>query len=81
MIAIITIITCINAKYIYANGYLYKVKDNKENVESSISTVAIPTFEFESYAQILMEPTTGEILYADNENEKMLPASVTKTMR
>lgn len=80
MIAIITIITCINAKYIYANGYLYKVKDNKENVESSISTVAIPTFEFESYAQILMEPTTGEILYADNENEKMLPASVTKTM-
>ena len=27
-----------------------------------------------------MEPTTGKILYANNENEKLLPASVTKVM-
>ena len=27
-----------------------------------------------------MEPTTGKILYANNENEKLLPASVTKIM-
>lgn len=56
--------------------------DNKnyKKVESSIQTVATPTFNFQSGSQILMETTTGEIIYANNENERLLPASVTKIM-
>ncbi len=54
---------------------------NKETKISSISTLASsPEFNFQSEAQVLMEPTTGKILYANNENEKLLPASVTKVM-
>lgn len=48
--------------------------------ESSIQTIATPSFNFTSGAQILMEQTTGNIIYANNENERMLPASVTKVM-
>lgn len=56
--------------------------ENKKykTVESSIQTTATPTFSFQSGAQILMEASTGEIIYANNENEKLLPASVTKVM-
>jgi len=58
------------------------VVDNKnyKTAESSIQTSAAPTFTFQSESQILMEATTGEIIYANNENEKLLPASVTKVM-
>lgn len=48
--------------------------------ESSIQTVAPPSFNFASSAQILMEQSTGNIIYANNENERLLPASVTKVM-
>lgn len=47
--------------------------------ESSIKTSA-PVFNFTSGAQILMEASTGEIIYANNEDEKLYPASVTKIM-
>lgn len=53
---------------------------NYKTAESSIQTTATPTFTFQSQSQILMEATTGEIIYANNENEKLLPASVTKVM-
>ena len=80
IIVLFFIINMVNIRILYASNYLYEVKKVQGNVESSISTVASPTFEFQSYSQILMEPTTGEILYANNENEHMLPASVTKVM-
>jgi len=51
-----------------------------KTAESSIQTAAAPTFTFQSASQILMEATTGEIIYANNENERLLPASVTKIM-
>lgn len=56
--------------------------DNKnyKTAESSIQTAAAPTFNFKSGSQVLMEATTGEIIYANNENERLLPASVTKIM-
>lgn len=60
-------------------SYLYDTK-NSSSLSSSISTVATPDFSFESEAQILMEPVTSKILYANNEEEEMLPASVTKVM-
>lgn len=74
------IISVINSQYIFGISYLYEKKNNYNKLESSISTVATPSFTFESYAQVLMEPSTGKILYANNEKEKMLPASVTKIM-
>ena len=67
---------------IFAANYIYDISNKKSTKEdqSSISTIATPEFNFESVAQILMEPTTGKIIYANNENEKLLPASVTKIM-
>ena len=57
-----------------AATYTYPVNKNKETKISSISTLASsPEFNFQSEAQVLMEPTTGKILYANNENEKLLP--------
>lgn len=53
---------------------------NYKTAESSIQTSAAPNFAFQSASQILMEATTGEIIYANNENERLLPASVTKVM-
>ena len=68
----------------YATNYIYDLKGSNDVIfntdESSISTIAAPEFTFQSVSQILMEPTTGTILYANNENEKLLPASVTKIM-
>lgn len=63
-----------NSESVTAETQKYKT------AESSIQTVAAPTFTFQSAAQILMEATTGEIIYANNENERLLPASVTKVM-
>lgn len=53
---------------------------NYKTAESSIQTATAPVFSFQSASQILMEATTGEIIYANNENERLLPASVTKVM-
>ena len=69
---------------IYAESYIYNIKkgnnDGVKKEESSISTVATPEFTFQSASQILMEASTGKVLYANNENEHLLPASVTKVM-
>lgn len=66
---------------IFASNFYYISKDFENKTDaSSISTVATPEFSFQSVSQIIMEPSTGRILYANNENEKLLPASVTKVM-
>lgn len=62
----------------FGSGYIYEMK--KKNDASSIATVASPSFSFESHAQVLMEPETGNIIYANNAEDEMLPASVTKLM-
>ena len=80
IIVSLIIINILNVNYILGVQYLYKVKNQDGSAQSSISTVSNPSFTFESEAQVLMEPSTGEILYANNENEHMLPASVTKVM-
>lgn len=53
---------------------------NYRTEESSIQTASTPTFNFSSKAQILMEQSTGNIIYANNELETLAPASVTKIM-
>ena len=66
---------------------LVDIDNNEETAyktaESSIKSVVTsttPAFAFESKSQILMEATTGEVIYANNENARLLPASVTKIM-
>lgn len=64
-------------------SYLYDVDTKSKNAESSIrtvQTVATPEFTFESHAQILIEPNSQTILYENNAEEHLLPASVTKVM-
>lgn len=57
----------------------FAVVDTYKKNQSSISTVA-PNFSFKSKSQVLMEPTTKKILYENNADEHLLPASVTKVM-
>jgi D-alanyl-D-alanine carboxypeptidase (penicillin-binding protein 5/6) len=76
---VFTIVICIFSSNIFAANFTY-IKDSNSTNQSSIATVAAPQFSFQSVAQVLMEPTTGKIIYANNENEKLLPASVTKVM-
>lgn len=47
---------------------------------STTLTDATPNFTLESGSAILIEQTTGQILYAHNEHEALRPASVTKLM-
>lgn len=48
----------------------------------SVSTTAVNESEIkvEAKAAVLMDASTGEVLYSFNENEKLYPASVTKIM-
>lgn len=64
---------------IYASDYIY-TNSSKVRAQSSISTIAPPKFDFKSKSQILMEASTGTVIYSKSENEKLLPASVTKIM-
>ncbi|MEG2310886.1 MAG: D-alanyl-D-alanine carboxypeptidase family protein [Clostridia bacterium] len=78
-LAIITlsVFVCISMSYIFSSSFYYKANVNA----SSISVEAqVPVFAFESASQYLIEASTGKVLYANNENEKLLPASVTKVM-
>lgn len=79
------LIVCIISTNVFASNYIYEsAKDESSSYivdESSISTNAsTPEFQFQSAAQVLMEPKSSKIIYANNENERLLPASVTKVM-
>lgn len=68
---------------VLGTSYIYNPKEIKKVDNSSISAQAkieMPTFDFKSQSQYLIEPTTNTVLYANNENERLLPASVTKVM-
>lgn len=81
VMCMIVMITMTNP--IFGVTYLYEAGtpvDSFIEQSSVVSTVATPTFNFQSVSQVLMEPTTGKVLYAHNEHEKLLPASVTKIM-
>lgn len=82
-ICIVIYVFCVIFNLVYAlpDFAVLEVNGNKyKTAESSIQTSNTPVFDFKSRAQILMEATTGEVLYANNENERLLPASVTKIM-
>ena len=84
-IVAVFLIVCIISTNVFASNYIHEsAKDESSSYivdESSISTNAsTPDFQFQSAAQVLMEPKSGKIIYANNENERLLPASVTKVM-
>lgn len=76
-LALFAILLVINS--VSATSYIYT--EEKIEEESSISTASTaPTFNFQSKSQILIELTTGNIIYENNADERILPASVTKVM-
>lgn len=79
--AIVLILLCCLSNVLGAS-YIYKSNQKERQTdESSIATsVSTPVFEFQSESQVLMEASTGKIIYANNEDERLLPASVTKIM-
>ena len=75
-------IMCITSSCFCAS-YMYKRTTKTKTDESSVSTVqtvATPEFTFQSGAQILIDPYSGTVLYENNADEHLLPASVTKVM-
>ncbi len=64
----------------YASNFVF-TNETYLDRQSSISTsVSTPVFNFTSKSQLLMDAATGNIIYANNENEHIYPASVTKIM-
>ncbi len=68
-----------NLVYALPSFAVVDVNTKYQTAESSIKTNA-PVFNFTSGAQVLMEASTGRIIYANNENDRLYPASVTKVM-
>ncbi len=85
---ILTIITITICTYTYAQSDLYKWTLEKPTVSVSTSNDVKTnsqiennnTLNLESGSAILIEQTTGQVLYAHNIHEKLRPASVTKVM-
>ena len=65
-----------NSSYIWSNEQTVETSTNtnKETKENN------DTLNLESGSAILIEQSTGQVLYAHNEHEKLRPASVTKVM-
>jgi len=64
----------------------FAVVDTSEEVQETVKSieaqpaVAEANFNFTSKSQILMEMSTGRVIYENNADEKAYPASVTKIM-
>ena len=69
-----------SSSYIWSSGYSHSI----ETASSSISTVSATedtnSLNLESGAAILIEQSTGQVLYSHNIHEQLRPASVTKVM-
>ena len=79
----------ITTNCIASNMYTWSVsQETSSELEDSISVNATPiqgeetgnTLNFQSGSAILIEQTTGQVLYGYNVHEKLRPASVTKIM-
>lgn len=59
----------------------YYSEDMLVNIPTVATTTSVGTnLDIKAKSVVLMEPHTGKILYAKNENEKLAPASITKIM-
>lgn len=79
-------ILCLNSFSVKAEiNLLNKFEEECEGVEESYKEWSVNVFEeggidVEAKSGLLIEPTTGKILYEKNIDEKFAPASVTKIM-
>ena len=68
----------------FATDSLYVWSNNNSNTNSTLQTVSNVednnSLNLESGSAILIEQTTGKVLYSHNSHEKLRPASVTKVM-
>ena len=86
---IIFIFTIFSTFSCFANDTTYVWSNNNQAIETSntinsteheAKTVSSNTLDLESGSAILIEQSTGKILYEHNIHEKLRPASVTKVM-
>lgn len=61
------------------SGFIYTNPVNASSVGTH-STVPEPNFTIFSKGAVLMDASSGEVLYGKNENEKLYPASTTKIL-
>jgi len=80
------IISSVNASSNTSELPTFAVVDTSEEVQETVKSieaqpaVAEANFNFTSKSQILMEMSTGRVIYENNADEKAYPASVTKIM-
>ena len=53
---------------------------NQTGAEAEDGSIQMPTIQIDAKASILVNAETGEIIHADNERERLYPASCTKIM-
>jgi len=66
-----------------SNSYVYaKINTSKPEFDDAIPVTAMsePKLELASPAAVLMEGSTGKVLYEKNKDERLKPASITKIM-
>lgn len=75
-LAIIIVCTLINTKVTY--GYEIS-EENSTTAESSLNSTT-PAIETTGRSVVLMEGSTGKVIYENNKDEQLIPASITKIM-
>ena len=83
------ILGCLVFSFILNSSGIYvSVEEEREMRENQLSDTTVSDisvavdlqFTTSAKAVVLMEKSTGKVLYSENENEKLYPASVTKIM-
>lgn len=75
---LIALIFCFNM-YTFAESTTYVWSNNADKIDENSQTGSNP-LKLESESAILIEQTTGQVLYEHNVHEQLRPASVTKIM-
>ena len=76
---ILAIVFCFNLTC-FAENTTYVWSNNTSSVETSGKDIKDNSLQLESPSAILIEQSTGQVLYSHNVHEKLRPASVTKVM-
>ncbi len=77
---IITLTVCGGAFYSYASDMEDEATNSDTNIGADFEDVDVEGLTVNAKSAVLMEASTGEILYSYNATEALAPASVTKIM-
>ena len=69
-----------SSSYIWSYDYLTTIETSESSISNSSDIEDNNSLNLESGSAILIEQTTGQVLYSHNSHEKLRPASVTKVM-